>query len=146
MIRLVIFELVHDKVESWPVDESELGEAVSVHAGVRPPPPPPLVATDAVQVTVPPGPTAVPVKVVLVAVSDGVLTEPEATGVTAPMLLSIVKEVACAVVHESVEVLPGLTLVGFAVSVQVGGGGGVLVIVTVAVQCTVPPAPVAVPV
>jgi hypothetical protein len=72
--------------------------------------------------------------------------EPAATGVTLPIAWSIVKEVACVVVHESVEECPVCMAVGLATSVQVGAGiiGGVTV--TVAAQCTVPPVPVAVPV
>jgi hypothetical protein len=49
------------------------------------------------------------------------------------------------VLHVSVEWPPRSTLVGEAVSEHVTGGG-VVVTVTVAEQCTVPPAPVAVPV
>jgi hypothetical protein len=70
--------------------------------------------------------------------------EPPATGVTAPTEWSMVIEVACAVVHERLEESPFWMLVGFAVSVHLGGGGGVTV--TVAVQWTVPPLPIAVPV
>ena len=63
-----------------------------------------VIVTSVVQVTVPPGPVAVPVYVVL-AVGD-TLVEPELTGVTLPMLLSIAKDVAFVVVHESVEDAP----------------------------------------
>lgn len=52
-------------------------------------------------VTVPPGPVAVPVYVVLV-VGDTDFVPP-ATGVTLPILLFIENEVAFAVVHERVE-------------------------------------------
>jgi hypothetical protein len=99
-----------------------------------------------VQVTVPPGPAALPVYVV---VTDGETDcVPEATGVTAPMELSSVNVDALVVVHDSVEAEPLVTEDGSAESVQVGalGGGGAVVTVTVAVHVTVPPGPVAVPV
>jgi hypothetical protein len=96
-----------------------------------------------VQWTVPPVPVAVPVYVVVV---DGVTDfEPPATGVTEPIELLIVKEVACVVVHESAAESPVVIEVGEAVRVHVGGGG-VTVTVTVVLQWTVPPVPVAVPV
>ena len=50
--------------------------------------------------------------------------EPEATGVTAPMLLSISNVVAFVVVHESVEDEPVVTDAGVAVRTQVGAAGG----------------------
>jgi hypothetical protein len=79
---------------------------------------------------------------VVVVVGD-VVADPAATGVTAPIPLSILKEVAFVVVQESVELSPACIDDGFALSVQVGRGG-VTVTVTFAVQCTVPPEPVAV--
>jgi len=77
------------------------------------------------QLAVPPGPEAVPVKVVST-VSAGVEVEPAAIGVTLPIPWLIEKAVEFAVVHERSEVLPESTAVGSAERVQVGaeGGGG----------------------
>ena len=67
---------------------------------------------------------------------------PLAIGVTLPMLWFMEKLVAFVVVQESVEESPAMMDVGLAPSVQVGGGGGETTML--ALQCTVPPAPVAV--
>lgn len=81
--------------------------------------------------------------------------EPAATGVTAPILLSIVNEEAFVVFQVSVEEppsknapMPDVSEVGLAVRMQVGAGagsGGALT-VTIVEQVTEPPAPIAVPV
>jgi hypothetical protein len=112
------------------------------------PPPPVLTVTVAEQEIDPSGPVAVPVYVVsTVGETD---TLPATTGVEVPIVLSIKKVVASAVVHESTEDPPEFIAVGFAESVQAGvcggGGGGVVVTVIVAVQVIEPPGPVAVPV
>ena len=102
-----------------------------------------VTVTESEQCTVPPGPVAVIVYVVSdIGVTD---FEPPATGVTAPILLSIDAPVAFVVVQVSVEEPPFVTECGFAVSVQVGAGV-VTVTVIVALQWTVPPLPIAVPV
>jgi len=72
--------------------------------------------------------------------------EPALTGVTAPIFWSIENDVACEVVQDSVENPPLVIEFGFAESVQDTDGGGFTVTLTIAVQCTVPPAPTAVPV
>lgn len=145
MTNLAAFFVVHVRTEVPPV-VTEVGEAESVHVGAfgfshR------LTVTVAVHVTLPPEPVAVPVYVV---VSVGLTeVEPEATGVTAPMLLSMEKPVALVVVHDKAEFSPLAIVSGFAESVQVGagGGGGNAVTLTGAVQVTVSPAElVAVPV
>jgi len=79
--------------------------------------------------------------------------EPEATGVTEPTPLLILKDVAFAVVHERTEEAPVVIDVGEADSAHVGteggggGGGGTGAEVTVmdAEHVTEPPSPVAVP-
>ena len=74
---------------------------------------------------------------------DGVTdVEPEGTGVTVPTPWLIETDVAFVVDQVSEEGDPLATLVGPAVSVQVGGGSTV----TIAVHVLVPPAPVTVPV
>ena len=76
-------------------------------------------------------------------VSAPVEVEPETVGVTAPMLLLILNEVALVVVHESVDEPPEVTEVGEAERVQVGfAGGGVTV--TDVEQLACPPGPVTV--
>ena len=74
--------------------------------------------TVAVAVAVPPGPCAVAVKVVVVLIL-GTDTLPDA-GVTEPMLLSMVSEVAFEVDQVSVDVPPEETAVGEAENVIVG--------------------------
>lgn len=108
-----------------------------------------MIATGAVQVTEPPRPAAVPVKVVPVTIA-AVVVLPPATGVTEPIVLSIENVVAFVVVQVSVVDALASTLAGDAESVQVGagdegGGGGVEVTVTVAGHVTVPPRPLATP-
>ena len=76
---------------------------------------------------------------------NGAPTDPLATGLTAPIELSIENVVALVVVQVRVGAPPLTNVLGAATSVQVGApGGGVGVTVTGAVQWTVPPAPVAV--
>jgi hypothetical protein len=58
---------------------------------------------------------------VIVAVRLLTATLPTATGVTVPMPFEIEAEVAFAVVHDSVELAPLFTVLGDALSVQVGG-------------------------
>ena len=93
-------------------------------------------------VTEPPAPVAVPVYVVVVVGETE--DEPPATGETEPMPLLIENVVALPVTHESEDVAPCGTAVGFAVSEQVGGGGATTV--TMVEQVAVPPSPVTVPV
>ena len=99
-----------------------------------------MTTTVAVQVTVPPAPVAVS-RYAVVTLGETVV-EPEAIGETTPMPLSIDADVASVVVQESVEEPPERIGVGEATSVQ-DGVFGFIVTVTVAVQVTVPPAPVA---
>jgi hypothetical protein len=68
------------------------------------------------------------------------LTEPFASGDTAPIPPLIEKLVAFEVTHSSFAVSPVEIDVGAAVSVQVGAGGGATV--TTAVHVDLPPAPV----
>ena len=70
------------------------------------------------------------------------VTVPPDTGVTAPMPLSMLADVAFVVVHVSIADWPAVMLVGDAVKVAVGGGGGCTV--TVACAVAVPKRPVAV--
>jgi hypothetical protein len=88
----------------------------------------------------------VPIKVVLVA-SGCVVVEPLPSGVTIPISLLMLNDVAFSVVHESVVVASLKIVLGTAESVHAGspgGGGGVTAIV--ASHVAVPPALVAVPV
>jgi len=94
--------------------------------------------TDAVAVTVPPGPVAVSVYVV-VWVGETVF-EPEACA--APTPLSIWTEVAFVTVQDRVEFCPAAMEAGLAVRVAVGAS--VPVMVNDAVAVTEPPGPVAV--
>lgn len=68
------------------------------------------------------------------------------TGVTLPIVLSMMNVTAFVVVQESVEALPRATEVGLAERVQVGAPGVGGITTTVVVQITEPPGPVAVPV
>ena len=70
------------------------------------------------------------------------MTLPPATGVTVPMPLSMLADVAFVVVHVSIAVWPAVMVAGDAVKVAVGGGGGWTV--TVAFAVAVPKGPVAV--
>jgi len=74
--------------------------------------------------------------------------EPEATGVTEPTPLSILKVVAFAVVHERTDEAPVVIDVGEAEREHVGadGDGGTGETFTDAEHVTEPPSPVAVPV
>lgn len=97
------------------------------------------------QCTVPPGPVAVPVYVVVVFGKTG--RAPTATDATDPTPLSMVNEVAFAVCQESFAESPLVMVEGLMLNEHVGAfGGGGVVTVTVVWQCTVPPGPVAVPV
>jgi len=102
-----------------------------------------VTATFTWQYAVPPGPEAVPLKMVS-AIRIEVVTEPPATGATLPMRLSIEKAVELAVVQESVEKLLAIIIAGFAESVHVGGEGGT-VTVTVTAHFVEPLGPVATP-
>jgi 2-keto-3-deoxy-galactonokinase len=140
MTKVSASVVVHESDEDEPVwIVPGLAESVQVGAagggGV-------LVTVTVVEhVTEPPEPVAVPVYVVEVVGETEVL--PEATGVTEPTLLSIEKEVALVVVHESDEDEPVWIVPGLADSVQVGaaGGGGGIVTVTAAEQVVSPPGP-----
>ena len=81
-----------------------------------------MTVTVAEHVTEPPEPVAVPVYVVITV--GEIVREPEATGVTEPMLWLIENDVALDVVQESVEDEPVWMEDGEAVSAQVGTGGG----------------------
>jgi hypothetical protein len=97
-----------------------------------------------VQLTVPAGPVAVPVKVVLLVILPEVV-EPDASGVTAPTPLSILKEVAPLVVQLST-VVPPPTGRSFGDALSVHAIVEPLVTVTGAEQVTVLTPSLAVPV
>jgi hypothetical protein len=145
MVKLTAFAVVHESTVVPPPIGSVVGFALRVQAstGVTGPV---VTVTTAVQGAVAPlALVAVPVYVVVVVIV-GAVVEPTATGVTAPMALSIEKVTALVVVHESSGAPLPTKLVGVAVSVHAGvpgGGGGVMV--TAAVQVAVPPRPVTVP-
>ncbi len=88
--KLVAFAVVHVRDEVWPAALSVVGLAVSVQVGAGGGGGKTVTVTAAVHVLVPPGPVTVPVKVVLEGIGC-VGVEPLASGVTAPIPLSIEK-------------------------------------------------------
>jgi hypothetical protein len=144
MLNAVAFVVVHERSDEAPVVIEE-GDEEKVQVGA-PGGGGEVTMIVAVQVIEPPAPVAVPVYVTVVAGVTVVV--PDATGVTEPMLWSIENEVALVVVHERSVEAPVVISVEAAESTHVGavGGGGAAVTVIVALHCTEPPAPVAVPV
>ncbi|MEK7515749.1 MAG: hypothetical protein AAB555_02365 [Patescibacteria group bacterium] len=99
----VAFAVVHESTEEEPLLIVE-GFAESVHTGGGGGGGGGVTTIAAAQVTEPPAPVAVPVYVVVaVGETDMVL---DATGVTSPMLLSILKVETFVVVQERVEEVP----------------------------------------
>ena len=117
----VALEVTQERVAGEPFCIED-GDAERVHVGVGGGGGRAVTVTVVAQVTEPPAPVAVPV---YVAVTRGEMDrEPDATGVTAPILWSIENEVVFSVSHESVVAVPTCTEDGETDSTHVGAGGG----------------------